>query len=104
VRDALLRRGGLTPLDLRAGRWSLCVSQPAADEYEGHASCRDGFVAVAARARIGLRLSRRTRASLRLRVDIGAALAGRRLEVTSTTLRKRCRTVRGRRATSACRR
>ena len=97
IRNTLLRRGERTPLILRAGRWALCASQPADGDYEGHLSCREGLVAVPARPRIGLRLSARTRSTLRLRVDIGPPLAGRRLQVTLRTLRTRCRAVRGRR-------
>jgi len=98
TRDTLLLRGKRTPLNLPAGRWALCVGQPPAGDYEGYAGCRDGIVAVAARPRIGLRLSSRTRSSLRLRVDIGSALAGRRLQVTLTALRTHCKTVSGRRS------
>jgi hypothetical protein len=97
TRDVQLRRGERTPLALPAGAWRLCLSQPAAGDYEGHEGCRDGLVAVPAQSSIELRGASRTRTTLRIAVRTSPSLAGRRLDVTVVPVRKRCRRSFGRR-------
>lgn len=91
-------------MSLPAGRWQLCVGQPATADYEGHASCLDELVDVPMPVAdaVSLHPARRTRVKISIPIHTNAALAGRVLDVTILPLKVSCR--RGqKRATERCR-
>ena len=79
-------------MGLPAGRWQLCVGQPATVDYEAHASCLDEIVDVPMPVAdvISLRPPKRTRSKIEIPIRTNAVLAGRRIEVTIIPLKVRC--------------
>jgi hypothetical protein len=94
VRSTTVRAGERKELGLPAGRWRLCVGQPATGDYEAHVSCREEPVDVPLAMRDVLRLqpAKRTRTKMRIPIHVAPALAGRRLDVTILALRVHCLT------------
>jgi hypothetical protein len=86
-------------MGLAAGRWQLCVGQPATADYEGHASCLEELVDVPLPVAdvVSLHPAKRTRTRISIPIHAGALLAGHRLDVTILPLKVSC----ARRATRA---
>ncbi|MEA2137811.1 MAG: hypothetical protein QOG56_961 [Solirubrobacteraceae bacterium] len=99
VRTFTVRTHDRHEMGLAAGRWQLCVGQPATADYEGHASCLEELVDVPLPVAdvVSLHPAKRTRTRISIPIHAGALLAGHRLDVTILPLKVSC----ARRATRA---
>lgn len=81
-------------MGLPAGRWQLCVGQPATVDYEAHASCLDEIVDVPMPKAdvIWPRAPKRTRSKISIPIHVNPVLAGRPLDITIMRLKVRCPT------------